>query len=190
MSGNDPRVARTRDRLGDALIELIQQKPFDAITVQDVLDRAGVGRSTFYAHYKDKDDLLLSDVDEFFRDVSMQIAESGETSERLVPAREFFHHLAGARPLLAAFAESGRDREIWELAQGHFARGIAHRLGSLPRAAPIPEGEREVRAQALAGSFVALIHWWLARGLKETPEAMDALFHAIAWNGVRPAGGA
>lgn len=189
MSGNK-RAARTRDRLGDALIELIQQKPFDDITVQDVLDRAGVGRSTFYEHYKDKDDLLISDVDEFFRDVSMQIAESGEASDRLVPAREFFHHLAGARSLLAAFVASGRDREIWTLAQAHFARGIEHRLATLPRAAALPSSERAVRAHALAGSFVALIHWWLERGLKETPEAMDALFHAMAWDGVRPAGGA
>jgi AcrR family transcriptional regulator len=70
----DGRVARTRDRLGDAMIALILEKPFDSITVQDVLDRAGVGRSTFYAHYKDKDDVLISEVDEFFSDVATQDA--------------------------------------------------------------------------------------------------------------------
>ena len=76
MSGNatavktDKRVLRTRDTLGDALMELLQEKPFDDITVQEVLDRAGVGRSTFYAHYRDKDDLFLSDVEDFFQMMS------------------------------------------------------------------------------------------------------------------------
>ena len=50
----DKRIRRTRDTLGDALVELIQEKPFDEITVQQILDRAGVGRSTFYEHYATK----------------------------------------------------------------------------------------------------------------------------------------
>ncbi len=54
----DRRIRRTRDTLGDALVQLIQEKPFDEITVQDVLDRACVGRTTFYTHYRDKDDLF------------------------------------------------------------------------------------------------------------------------------------
>ncbi|HZU30259.1 MAG TPA: TetR/AcrR family transcriptional regulator, partial [Candidatus Angelobacter sp.] len=61
----DRRAQRTRNVLGDALVTLMQEKPFEEITVQHVLDRAGVGRSTFYAHYSDKNDLFLSDADEF-----------------------------------------------------------------------------------------------------------------------------
>ena len=61
----DRRVRRTRDKLGDALVELLVQKSFDEITVQDVLDRAGVSRSTFYSHFSDKNDLFFSDSDEF-----------------------------------------------------------------------------------------------------------------------------
>ena len=61
----DRRILRTRDKLGDALIALMQEKDFDDITVQNVLDRAGVGRSTFYVHYRDKNDLFLSDVEDF-----------------------------------------------------------------------------------------------------------------------------
>ena len=66
----DRRVRRTREQLGGALAGLIQEKPFDSITVQDVLDRAGVARSTFYSHYRDKNDLFLSDADEFFEHVA------------------------------------------------------------------------------------------------------------------------
>src|SRR5215831_9464831 len=60
----DRRIERTRNRLGNALIALIQEKPIDEVTMREVLDRAGVGRSTFYVHYRDKDDLFLSELEE------------------------------------------------------------------------------------------------------------------------------
>ena len=56
---NDRRSQRTRHLLGEALIELMREKGYSAITVSDVIERANVGRSTFYAHYRDKDDLLV-----------------------------------------------------------------------------------------------------------------------------------
>ena len=49
-SRSDPRVLRSRRALGDALVELLHERRFDDITVQDILDRASVGRATFYAH--------------------------------------------------------------------------------------------------------------------------------------------
>ncbi|MCB0097425.1 MAG: TetR/AcrR family transcriptional regulator, partial [Caldilineaceae bacterium] len=57
----DRRIQKTRRALQDALLTLIVERRYDKITVQDILDRANVGRSTFYAHYRDKDDLLLGD---------------------------------------------------------------------------------------------------------------------------------
>ena len=81
----DARVRRTRDALGDALIALMQEKPFDTITVQEVLDRAHVSRSTFYAHYSDKDDLLMSDAEEFFESLSMALSAHGDKSDRVFP---------------------------------------------------------------------------------------------------------
>src|SRR5581483_6819484 len=76
----DPRVVRTRDKLGDALIALLIEKSFDAVTVQDVLDRAGVSRSTFYAHYRDKNDLFLSDVDQFLESMATLLERAGDRS--------------------------------------------------------------------------------------------------------------
>lgn len=64
----DPRVKRTRKLLSQAFLELMQEKGFQAITVQDIADRAGVNRATFYAHYEDKFDLLDSYSREGFRD--------------------------------------------------------------------------------------------------------------------------
>src|SRR5450759_3977791 len=93
----DRRVRRTRDVLGDALVDLMHEKPFAAITVQQVIDRADVGRSTFYTHYRDKDDLFLSDVEDFFEAISTMLERNCEDSKRVAPVRELFTHVAEAK---------------------------------------------------------------------------------------------
>lgn len=179
----DARVQRTRDALGDALIALMLEKPFDTITVQDVLDRAHVGRSTFYSHYSDKDDLLMSDADEFYERVAMGLSARGEQSERVFPVKEFFSHIVEARKLVNALSSSGKMQDSLELARAHFARGIERRLAELPRGQSIPVGERAAVAFAHAGALLSLLTWWVDRDMKQSPAAMDALFHRIVWGG-------
>jgi AcrR family transcriptional regulator len=180
----DARVRRTRDALGDALVALMQEKPFDTITVQDVLDRAHVSRSTFYSHYSDKDDLLMSDAEEFFEGLSMALSAHGDKSDRVFPVQEFFTHLADVQPFYKALVKSGRFQENMELARGHFARGIERRLSELPRGRSIPTNELPAIAFTHAGALLSLLTWWLDRGMREPPEQMDALFHRMLWNGV------
>ena len=177
----DARVRRTRDALGDALVELMQEKSFETITVQDVLDRAHVGRSTFYSHYSDKDDLLMSDADDFYERVSMGLSASGDKSDRVFPVKEFFSHLAEAQRFVNALSSSGKMQENMELARGHFARGIERRLGELPRGQSIPANERPAVAFAHAGALLSLMTWWIDRGMHQSPAEMDGLFHRIVW---------
>lgn len=181
----DARVRRTRDALGDALVALMQEKPFDSITVQDVLDRAHVGRSTFYSHYSDKDDLLMSDAEEFFEAISMALSVHGDKSDRVAPVKEFFKHVGEVKWFLKALVTSGKFHENMELARGHFARGIERRLEELPRGRGIPKHERAAVAFAHAGALLSLLSWWIDRGMREPPEAMDDLFHRMVWNGVK-----
>ena len=180
----DARVRRTRDALGDALIALMQEKAFETITVQEVLDRAHVSRSTFYTHYSDKDDLLMSDSEEFFEALSMALSAHGDKSDRVFPVQEFFNHLADVQPFYKALVKSGKFQENMELARGHFARGIERRLSELPRAKSIPANERSAIAFTHAGALLSLLAWWLDRGMREPPEQMDELFHRIVWNGL------
>jgi AcrR family transcriptional regulator len=183
----DARVRRTRDALGDALVALIQEKRFDTITVQDVLDRAGVGRSTFYLHYRNKDDLLMSDADEFFEGISMALSEHNDASDRVAPVREFFAHANEMRRFFDALIKSGKLHENLQLARGHFARGIERRLAELPRGRGIPASERPAIAFAHAGALLSLLTWWLDRGARESPEHMDQLFHRMVWTGISSA---
>src|SRR5258708_17672209 len=105
---NDRRIRRTRDQLGDALMKLALEKPFDAITVQEVLNRAGVSRSTFYVHYNDKDDLFISDVDEFFEGMATALSRCADSSDRIAPVRELFAHIADASRFHKAIVASGK----------------------------------------------------------------------------------
>ena len=175
----DPRAVRTRDRLGDALIQLLLAKPFDDITVQEVLDRARVSRSTFYEHYRDKNDLFLSDVDQFFEMMSTQLSRTHDPSPRVAPVAEFFTHVADVRDLYAVLVESGRMHDLTELGTAHFARGIEARLAAQPRGVSLSKETRVALAHALAGALIALVTWWARQGMTTPPAELDRLFHRM-----------
>lgn len=179
----DRRVRRTRDRLGDALVELLVQKPFDDITVQEVLERAGVSRSTFYSHFSDKNDLFLSDADEFLEGMAMALSRFGDKSERVAPVQELLAHIAEVRPFYNALVASGKIQDVWELGREHFARGIEQRLAEIPRAHSIPRDRRAAVAHGLAGSLFSLLSWWVQHGMTLSAEEMDKLFHKMVWDG-------
>jgi len=90
---DDRRTMRTRSALKDALIQLILEKHYEEITVQNIIDRANVGRSTFYAHFHDKEDLLISDWEKFLDRFVQHISWKNAGTERFVPMRELFLHL-------------------------------------------------------------------------------------------------
>ena len=181
----DQRVRRTHERLGRALIELILEKHIDQVTVQEVLDRASVGRSTFYLHFRDTDDLLLSQLEEFLEIMSTMLTAHNEKSHRVVPVAEMFAHIGNQNRLYRALAESERLNDFFDLAQGYFARGIERRLAESGRLPKLSPRELSARSSAMAGSLLSLLRWWLDRGEKESPELMDKLFHQMVWSGLR-----
>jgi AcrR family transcriptional regulator len=180
----DLRIRRTRGRLGNALVALMQEKSIDKITVQEVLDRATVGRSTFYLHYRDKDDLFLCVLEDGLEMWSTALLRKQEKSYRVAPVAEFFVHVGDAKKLYRALVDSGRIHAFFELAQGYFARGIARRLKDIGLK-DLVQSELDARSHALAGNLLSLLKWWLDRGARELPKAMDELFHRMAWNGLR-----
>jgi AcrR family transcriptional regulator len=180
----DRRARRTRDVLGDALVELMQERPFKSITVQDVLDRAEVGRSTFYAHYRDKDDLFLSDVEDFWEMMSTMLERSGEDSNRVAPVRELFAHVAEAKAFRDALAAAGKVHDVMELGQGQFARTIEQRLMKLSAPQGTASGQFVAAAHALAGALFSSLTWWIDRGMPISAAEMDNAFHRLVWSGV------
>ena len=180
---SDPRIRRTRDLLGDALVRLMQEKPFDAITVQELLDRAGVGRTTFYTHYRDKQDLFLSDVEEFLEGMSTLLNRRGAPARRIAPVEELFAHLADVRAFHEALSTSGKASEVRELGIEYFARSIEQRLA---RAAVALEGtELRASSHAFAGALFAQLEWWICHQASASPAEMDVFFHRLVWQGMK-----
>jgi AcrR family transcriptional regulator len=182
--GTDRRTLQTRDALGDALVELMHQRPFKSITVQEVLDRAGVGRSTFYTHYRDKDDLFISDVEEFWEMMSSILDRSGEKSTRVAPVRELFSHIADVKVFRDALIAAGKLHDVMELGQGQFARAIEKRLVKLTSGQGTVPAQLSATAHALAGALFSSMMWWIDRGMPASPEEMDEAFHRLVWSGV------
>ena len=181
----DQRIRRTHERLGRALVELIQEKPIDDVTVQEVLDRAAVGRSTFYLHFRDKNDLLMSQLEMALEHMSTVLIDRREESDRVVAVTEIFDHISGQNKIYRALVEACRLHDFFDLAQDYFARGIEQRLKGLKRLPKMPPRELRVRSYVLAGSLLSLLRWWIDRGAKESPAEMDKLFHRTVWEGIR-----
>ncbi len=165
---------------------LFQEKPFDAITVQELLDRAGVARSTFYTYFRDKNDLFVSDLDEFLERMATGLVGRGDPGERVAPVREFFGHIGESRQLYVTFVASGRIHEFLDLSRAHFTRGIEARLAELPRGARLTPQRRTALAHAFGGALVSLLVWWIDSGCVMMPAAMDELFHGMVWSAARP----
>jgi AcrR family transcriptional regulator len=180
----DARVKRTRHALAIALIELMREKPWSRISLQDVLERSKVGRSTFYEHFRGKHDLFESDADDFFGQIANALPDRNDPSERVVPVKEFLSHVKEMGSFVDNLIESGMLHDNFSLGQEHFARAIERRLEQIPRAASLPAADRPALAQAQAGAFMSLARWWMRRGMKEAPAAIDALFHRQFWSGV------
>jgi AcrR family transcriptional regulator len=174
----DPRVARSTHALGRALIELLQERDFDAITVQHILDRARVGRATFYAHYRNKEDALQSSYERLFAAFEPMLARSTAAGPRLFPVAELLEHLAESGRVVEALHRAGRLGEVWELFVGHAARLIERRLACWPGV--VPAAPRPLAARMLAGALVEAISWCQDHPAAATPAQMDAAFHELA----------
>ena len=182
----DRRVQRTRQLLQDALVSLILEKGYQKITIQDIIDRANVGRSTFYSHYRDKDDLLLSGFEELAHDLHRHTRSPDTTADdhgHLLHSLEFFVHASDNKELYIAMADSGGGDLILDIARLHMQNHIEYHLNQMPSIGdeiPIP-----VITNFLAGSLLSLITWWLEQSLPYSSEEMNEMFKALAMPGLR-----
>lgn len=177
----DRRVARTERALKQALFALIQTKGYDKITVQDIIDRADVGRSTFYAHYDTKDDLLLSSLALLTADIDRFLEEASAPDGPVLPVRGLFHHVAEQRPIFGAlFGTSGIDLVTRAATDMLRARALATIRDRQAAGQSHPIGA-ETRAAFLAGALMSFVGWWLDAGFPLTPdEAADAFDRLVA----------
>jgi len=171
----DRRVRRTKEGLHSALMSLVVEKSYDRITVQDLIDRADVGRSTFYAHYETKDDLLLSGLDRLTSDVERHMADE-PSSTAILPSLGVFRHVAQNPEQIKALMGSkgsGLVQRAVLSAFTHRARAAIDRQERDGQNSDLPP---DARAALMAGSLLGLLTWWLDNDLPYPPETMAEVY--------------
>jgi len=159
-------VRRTRRQLREALVQLVSEKGYDHVTVQDLIDRADLSRATFYAHFRDKDDLLLSGLDELEELGSVRaVLDHVEANRRLY--RGSLGGRAGALVLRQI------RRRLTALVR-HSFQDVVDRLGLVP---PVPV---EVTAEFAVGAFIGVMWWWLEQAEPLPAERMTDLLELLS----------
>ena len=170
MTGNikDRRVQRTRLLLHKGLMSLILEKKYESITVQEILDRADVGRSTFYLHFRDKDDLLVSGfhyLKSFLESVQDTSATAtGKSYERIIGfSLAMFEHAHEYRrvnrALLGSSAEAVVRRQIHSVLAGVVRQELQQEFARRKR--DIGSVSPELLTYFLVSTFVSVLTWWL-----------------------------
>lgn len=169
---SDRRIRRTRQALQGALIELIIERGYEATTVADIAERADVGRSTFYAHFADKEDLLRSGIDAlhgWIREQSGPGRPRAEGHPALGFVGPMLQHANESRDIFRAFA--GKR-------SGQLVEGLFHDLWIELLREGWPEAEPHA-LHAIAGAFGATLTWWLTEAEELGPAEVEARFCAL-----------
>jgi AcrR family transcriptional regulator len=181
---DDRRSRRTRQMLNGALLALMLEKRYDEITVQDIIDRADVGRATFYAHYLDKDDLLISEFTRVLDTLIQQIDQRSPAGQSALPSLKFFFdHVQEHYPLYKAFARGGGIDLLYKKGHQRLYQLVEQRL----RAAmgePAATAFLPFVADYIAGTILNILKWWLEHEMPYTPAQVDALFCQLVEPGV------
>ena len=178
----DRRIRRTRLLLQEAIVALILEKTYYKITVQDIIDRADVGRSTFYAHFPDKEALLVSTFDDLASDLDHRIEGTAET-QHLLHAEAYFIHAQERRDFYQAMIEGGGMELVLETGRRHIEDSIQVHLSQMEvdsdaLATPLP-----VLINFLTGSLLSLLTWWIAEDMPYTPAQMSVMYEQLVMPG-------
>lgn len=177
----DRRIQKTRESIFTAFSKLLSNKKYSQITVQDIIDEANIGRSTFYAHFETKDQLL----DELCRDIFDHIFSNDLSSEQ-------HHDFSGARDfeakithILYHLKESKHDMKsiltyesadiFWNYFKKYLEKLFADHL-NIDKYYHVPE---EFLLNHMAGSFVEMVKWWMKNEMQPEPEVVASYFLAV-----------
>lgn len=209
----DRRVQRTRKLLQDALIELVSEKGYESVKIWEILDKANVGRSTFYTHFQDKDQLLhsiLDRLDDLFEQHKKQILDAAKN----VGNTENTDLSIGSSPTINLFQFVGENHRFFKAVLGNRGYGIfakpvydyvfAHVHGIFTE--PVHADalvhlhepfkmlrsrdrygslESEIAAHYFVSAFMGILVWWVEKDMPCSAEEIDRSFRELAMPGFR-----
>lgn len=184
MTGTiDRRAARTRRALHEALISLILRKGYDSITIQEIIDAADVGRSTFYAHYTSKEDLLRGGFESLRSELAgaRHRASGKRHAGPLTFSLALFEHACGYKHVYRALV-GGRGGAV---AVNEIRRVLSDLVQDELRAAWEDAAvARELAVEFVVSTFLTVLTWLLTRKPKLTPFQADVMFRRLVIGGI------
>ncbi|MCR2805598.1 TetR/AcrR family transcriptional regulator [Paenibacillus soyae] len=169
----DRRILKTQESLKKAVIELMSEKNFDDITIQDIADRANVNRGTIYLHYQDKYDLLDKLIESYFNELGEMDKWACEMDwiDALVPYFEYFEqNYLFFSTMLASKDAKGAPSSFRTRLLATFMEGFK---GEIDRESGRNEGlNDDVMLQYAGTAYVGVIEWWIRNGMPYPPKIM------------------
>ena len=179
----DRRVQRTRKLLRESLMALILEVGYDAISIQDITDKANLGRATFYLHFKDKDELLLDVMDQFMVDFLDQVPQFSQSQWRLEDTKAIgklfdfaADHYDLYRILIIGSGGITASRQLHQTIAENIKACIQKEIDEKGADPVIPI---DFIANHFAGSLLATIYWWLDSDLSYTVDEMAEMFQKV-----------
>ena len=178
-SRHERRRLQTRKLLIQTALQLVLEKGYEAITIQDITDRADLGRGTFYIHFKDKEEVIWTAFQDLFHELEL---EAHSKLDRRLPQVEYFG-------LLNIFQHAEKNRDLYRVmfggqgsamltgrAQDYLANAFLYDIRQAPQSAEIDfDLPEEIEAQLLTGAITRLLYWWLETNNNYTPEQMATM---------------
>jgi AcrR family transcriptional regulator len=174
---DDARAKRTRERLSWALVDLIREKDYDAISVQEVAARAQVGRSTFYAHFSDKEDLFIQHSVVFHAAFGKCLTWDERSKSWRFPLAGLCEHVREFRFLYEALAKSRKLDRILRMGQLVMAKGFEQCIAA--RAREPDSVPAALVAQHYAATVANLLTWWMDHHCPCSAAALEKHFHRL-----------
>jgi AcrR family transcriptional regulator len=198
----DRRVQRTRKALRNALLELLKEKEYDLISVEEITQHANLGRATFYLHYKDKEDLLVDEFNEIVNERARTIAEipfsawlpalenpdQAAENKPAPPLLMAFQHIANHADLYQILLKNEKSDRTLERIRKIIAQSITEFLQKKLEDDPIPilsEVPIDLLAAYFSGGLLSCVDWWFEQELSYSPEEMTRMFQRLFFPGAR-----
>lgn len=188
----DRRVQRTQHLLREALFSLIREKGFEALSVQDIIDRANVGRATFYTHFDNKEDLLLSGFEALrasLRERQREALSRESSLEKLAFAfsHDMIAHVDEHRPLFRAMAGKRSGATVQSVLRKLVIDLVRDDLKMIVEQAGRHSVVTDAVVEFIAGGLFGMLMWWLGGKARLSVEELDTLFRRFAIPAARAA---
>jgi AcrR family transcriptional regulator len=181
----DRRVQRTQQLLREAVFALIKEKGFEKLSVQDIIDRANVGRATFYAHFDNKEDLLLSGFDAL-RALLRKRQREAHSSQSSVDEKVFAYshdllsHVSDYRHLFRAMAGKNSGAVVQNALHKLTIDLVRDDLKAMVDKIDGPRSVSDAVVEFIAGGLFGLLMWWLTGKAKLSVDELNGLFRRFA----------